>query len=349
MKCKISIAMCTYNGCKFLQEQLDSISSQTRLPDELIVCDDGSSDSTLSILKDFSDSAKFPVRIRCNSSRLGISKNFEQAISLARGNLIALCDQDDIWRHDKLEILVQQLCEKPEVGYVFTDAIVINELGETIHESLWKEVVFDRQQYAIFSRGPVGQLRVLFRGNKVTGATMAFRAMLKAISLPIPELWAHDAWIAFASSINGIRGLAIHEPLIYYRRHHGQAAGIEHPENLNLLRRAWNSFRGIPRAYESQSLELREWSKSLAFLENRSGPPPLLADLLVEKVNHTALRLRLYRLPRKTRLAAIANELIHGRYHFYSAGWKSAVKDLLFPPISALCADEPCYSCRNLQ
>ena len=92
----LSVSMCTYNGARFLREQLESIASQIRLPDELVVCDDGSTDATLAILTEYAKAVRFPVRIQCNTSRLGPAKNFEQAISLCKGEIIVLSDQDDI-------------------------------------------------------------------------------------------------------------------------------------------------------------------------------------------------------------------------------------------------------------
>ena len=98
----ISVAMCTYNGEKYLREQLESIALQTRLPAELVICDDRSTDSTSEIIRNFADSAPFPVRFNLNPVNLGgatkgITKNFEQASRLCTGDLIAFCDQDDVW------------------------------------------------------------------------------------------------------------------------------------------------------------------------------------------------------------------------------------------------------------
>src|SRR5580658_5936011 len=91
---RISIAMCTYNGSPFLDEQLQSIVSQRRLPDEMVICDDGSSDKTISILRDFAGLATFPVQVFRNEKRLGPAKNFEKAISHCGGDIIILSDQD---------------------------------------------------------------------------------------------------------------------------------------------------------------------------------------------------------------------------------------------------------------
>ena len=100
---KISIAMATYNGEMFIRQQLDSFSWQTLLPSELIVCDDGSTDGTLSIVSDFARSAPFPVKIFNNPARLGYTANFLQAARMCEGDLIAFSDQDDEWFPQKLD------------------------------------------------------------------------------------------------------------------------------------------------------------------------------------------------------------------------------------------------------
>ncbi len=99
---RISVAICTYNGEKYLSEQLASIAAQTRLPDEMVVCDDCSSDATPDLVEEFARSAPFPVRFFRNPINLRSTKNFEHAIALCDGDFIALCDQDDIWLPEKL-------------------------------------------------------------------------------------------------------------------------------------------------------------------------------------------------------------------------------------------------------
>src|SRR5258708_29962312 len=119
---RISVAMCTYNGARFLAQQLESIVAQTRLPDELVVCDDVSADESPEIIRKFAKNAPFPVRLELNEKNLGSSKNFEKAIGLCRGGLIALADQDDVWKPQKLAVLETVLENHPEVGYAFSDA-----------------------------------------------------------------------------------------------------------------------------------------------------------------------------------------------------------------------------------
>jgi len=94
---KISVAMCTYNGSRFLENQLNSIGAQEVQPFELVICDDGSTDSTVQIIEAFRETVSFPVHLHRNSTNLGSTRNFQEAIELCRGDIIALCDQDDYW------------------------------------------------------------------------------------------------------------------------------------------------------------------------------------------------------------------------------------------------------------
>src|SRR2546426_7732246 len=159
----VSVAMCTYNGARFLLAQLRSIAFQTRPPDELVICDDGSTDKTLAIVTRYAGTVEFPVRVHRNSQRLGPAKNFEQALSLCRGDIVALSDQDDVWRPEKLRVLEEALCVD-DAGYAFSDAVLVDETGGVIHHSLWELVGFDRSKRVAFSRGLSGQTRVLLKG-----------------------------------------------------------------------------------------------------------------------------------------------------------------------------------------
>ena len=102
---KISIAMATYNGAKYLREQLDSLASQTLLPNELVVCDDNSTDETVNIILNFKSAAPFEVYILKNEVNIGYTKNFEKAMAICTGNLILLCDQDDFWFSNKIMLI----------------------------------------------------------------------------------------------------------------------------------------------------------------------------------------------------------------------------------------------------
>src|SRR6476660_4138279 len=168
---RISIAMCTYNGVRFLDEQLASLASQYRKPDELVVCDDCSTDATIATLERFADRAPFPVHIHKNTVRLGSTKNFERAISLCQGDIISLCDQDDIWDEQKLGLSEECFLKNPHVQLVFTDAQVVDETASPLGYNLWSTLKFDPPIQRRMKS--TGAFAILSEKQIVTGATMA--------------------------------------------------------------------------------------------------------------------------------------------------------------------------------
>ncbi len=153
---KISVALCTYNGERFLQKQLDSIANQTRLPDEMVVCDDRSTDRTVAMVREFQASASWPVRVFENEHNLGSAANFERAIGLCSGDLIALSDQDDIWYPNRLARSEQELTAHAEAGLVFSDADVIDDQGRKQEKTLWQRLGFagKRERDRLVSSSP---------------------------------------------------------------------------------------------------------------------------------------------------------------------------------------------------
>ena len=125
---RLSIALCTYNGSAYLSEQLESLAAQTRTPDELVVCDDNSTDGrTVEMVRAFARNSPFAVRFSVNRKTLGPKKNFQRAIARCQGDVIFLCDQDDVWEPNKLARIEETLLAAPEAGFVFTDAEVVDE------------------------------------------------------------------------------------------------------------------------------------------------------------------------------------------------------------------------------
>ncbi|MFZ0743911.1 MAG: glycosyltransferase family 2 protein [Terracidiphilus sp.] len=219
---KTSVVMCTYNGGRFLEEQLAGIAQQTRRPAELIVCDDASSDNSVAILKDFAARAPFPVRIVQNRKRLGSTGNFDQAIRRANEELIALCDQDDWWAPNKLERLSTVLIEDPSLGGVFSNATLIDEDSHPIGISLFEKHRFSDAKRQGFLSDPAS---ILLRHNVVTGSTLMFRASILRHFVLIPQSWVHDGWLTWMIALHSRLGL-IPEPLMSYRIHSGQQIGI---------------------------------------------------------------------------------------------------------------------------
>ncbi|MGE8526361.1 glycosyltransferase family 2 protein [Chryseobacterium rhizosphaerae] len=216
---KISVCLATYNGGKYIKEQLDSIISQLGIADEIIISDDGSTDNTLDVIKELNESR---IKIVINTLEKGYSKNFENAISHASGDIIFLSDQDDVWMGDKVEKMQKAL---GEADLVISDALISDgDLNPTLG-----------------SHFNIHKVRTGFLHNwiqtRYIGACMAFRKEILKKIMPFPsnqKLCAHDYWIANVGEFY-YKVYLIHEPLIKYRRHNNNAStGGEKSENTIL-------------------------------------------------------------------------------------------------------------------
>ena len=214
--------MCTYNGGRYLLEQLKSIHAQSRSPLELVVCDDGSTDNTIELLRSFADGVHFPVSIVRNAAQLGSTRNFDQAIRLCHGEYIALSDQDDRWHPEKLARLGAMMDERPNLKVVFSDARLIDAESRPTGKKLWKAFRFLSRHQAIFRADPG---RVLLERPVVTGATMMFRRSLLQHFSYIPDIWVHDGWITWMSALWGETDF-VDECLTDYRIHASQQLGV---------------------------------------------------------------------------------------------------------------------------
>lgn len=204
----VSIAMATYNGEKYLKEQLDSIYVQTHKHIEVIVCDDCSNDSTVEILKEYS--AKYGLKYYVNENNLGYVKNFEKAISLCSGDFIALSDQDDVWQENKIEILMENIGDNL---LIHSDASLVSENGSLISR-VWKKNIDSHKCFEDF----------LFL-NVVTGCTVLFSKKLLDEVLPFPDgLAYHDWYLAIHAAKNG-KIIYLNKPLVKYRQHLAQDTG----------------------------------------------------------------------------------------------------------------------------
>jgi len=323
---KISIVMCTYNGEAYLTDQLASIAKQTRLPDELIVCDDNSTDNTLQILERFSKEASFPVRLHRNKQRLGPTKNFEKAISLCSQDLIFLSDQDDIWMPQKLDRILRAFMNNPDAGYVFSDGLIVDEICRPMGYTMWESSEFTLQQRRQFERGK--QLTVLLKHNVVTGAAMAFRAKLRSVVLPIPDEAIHDAWIALLASSAGMHGVFIEEPLIQYRQHPQQLIGARKLSFAEQVKRAM-ATKGEPLESLLHQEEVK-YSKALDRLILTGQLKKDTRQFSDAKTKHLQARQSLHKHPcHIARFIGTSRELLTCRYHRFSKGWKSVGRDLL--------------------
>ena len=315
---RISIAMCTCNGERFLSEQLESLLKQSLLPFELVVCDDASTDSTPLLVEHFAKRTPFAVAVRRNDSRLGVARNFEQAVSLCNGDLIFLADQDDVWHPEKIACLARTLGD-PRNQAAFSNAnIVADNLGK-LGYTKWQQVGFTSRDQSRASSEEF--FPVLLKHQIVTGAALAFKVGLRETALPIPAGWPHDAWLALIAAAQ--KSLtAVPEVLLDYRQHEGNLVG----GIRRTLRSEISAALLIDRtAWYGRELDL--WRT----LECRLGAiqvSPDIREALKEKIRHLENRASLPNA-RWRRIPGVVRELAAGRYGRFARNWGTVAIDLL--------------------
>ena len=324
---KISIAMAAYNGARYLKEQLDSFVAQTRRPDELIICDDGSSDETVEILSAFAEKAPFDVRLQCNPENLGYTKNFSKVLSLCTGDLVFLSDQDDVWFPNKIETIVN-LAEVDAVNQVFMNDAELT-YGDLRPTGLTK----------------LGQIRTAGMSERVfvMGCCVAIKAGFLKDALPIPGGYgAHDAWIVDMADGLGKRRV-IEKSLQYYRRHGDNESSFV-ANRTRKINRASYLWHQIVSRFNNDGLNmLIQSSEKIDYLigrlkQMRSGKGSeyvttdiinkCLSELVCER-EASMMRMGVLRKPRVRRIYPIAEMLIRGQYKYF-LGIKSALGDALF-------------------
>ena len=225
---RVSVAMATYNGEKYIKEQIESILKNLQNNDELVISDDGSNDSTLNIINSFGDK-----RIKLiKGPGKGIKQNFNNAIKNTKGEYIFLSDQDDIWMPDKVETVVNKF-NHSDYLLIQHDAIVIDENQEIIYES-----------FAKHRKVKTGILKNIIK-NSYHGCCIAFRNELKEKILPIPEnINMHDQWIGLIAELNG-KTFFEDEVLIKYRRHNANNSSLNHSPFKIMIKNRLNCLLAI--------------------------------------------------------------------------------------------------------
>lgn len=321
---RVSIALCVCNGARFLGEQLSSLRAQSRLPDEVIVGDDASEDESVAIIERFSAEAPFPVRLIRNSTRLGVRGNFEMAISRCADDLIALCDQDDVWLPEKLAVLAARLEDDESVVAAFSDASVVDETLEPLGYTMWEHVGFSAKRRKQMTQD--APWRPLFKDPVVTGATLMFRRRLVDACLPIPDSWVHDAWIAQIAAAHG-KILPVEERLMLYRQHSSNVIGGKRLSLRAQLRRA--DVVGRLGLVERELSRYRQLLERLSDLDATQRQTAMRRSASA-KVQHLQRR---QSLPanRGRRVPTIVSECLNGNYSRFSKDWRNIAGDLLMP------------------
>lgn len=322
-----SVALCTFNGARFIEEQVLSILGQTVPPDEIVVFDDRSTDDTVAILERIAAATDVPIRITVNTTRKGSTDNFLAAIAACGGDVIFLSDQDDVWLPDKVEVMLSRFARDADLGLIVSDARAVDEqlhpLGYTVLGSLpvtpaeRRRIGRGRGTHLVLKR-PFG-----------TGSSMAFRVGLKPaiLTLDRPAELIHDSWIltvAAAYSAIAVTG----EVLNLYRQHAAQQVGAPPKWRASGGSAPGGAHAAADRDSHRHQLEIY-CSLRRSLLENgRFSARPRFATALNEAIAHAERRLA---LPGGllARGAVVMRELVSRRYSRYSSGVRSAGKDLL--------------------
>ena len=212
----ISIAMATYNGEKYISEQIDSLLKQTVSFSELIICDDCSKDNTRQILKTYADKDS-RIKVYFNETNLGFKKNFEKAVSLCTSQYIALSDQDDIWVPEHLELLIKAY-ESNDCVLACGNAFVADAKGNPVGYKCKPDTYY-------VSQNPDTQFLQVLYSIPVQGCTAFFKKDDFKEYLPIPETQKfHDQWLALLAITKG-KIFFVNDGLLYYRTHSNNVTG----------------------------------------------------------------------------------------------------------------------------
>jgi hypothetical protein len=326
---RISIAIATYNGERFLAEQLDSLAAQTLLPEELVIGDDGSSDGTETIVRSFAVMAPFPVSFSRNPVRLGFGENFIQAALRCNGEWIGFCDQDDVWAPEKLERVAGEIGRGPrDLMLVAHDAIVADEQLRPL-----------RRLYDYPARRLSRRLGLQPEWYCI-GATQVFRAELirdipssRRVSFPWhPHQQAHDVWVALLANATGSI-LRLGEPLMLYRRH-GGAVTDGGPGQSATLERSGEGYLQRASYLHDAAAALRECSIDACpdlrpLLEEAAGRFDAQSAVL-------AIRSSAYRDPRLSARIAAISALVGGGAYLSRQPWRFGAKRLVKDVLCAL-------------
>lgn len=322
MPVSVSVALCTHNGVRYLEDQLRSILGQSRPIDQLVVADDASTDGTVALVRDLvRNTAGIDVVILPSTTRVGVTANFERAIARCDRDIIVLSDQDDTWRPDRVALAVAAFEDDPGLQLVHGDAAIVDETGRESGMSLFESLRIGDREIGEVDAGRA--FSVLLRRNLVTGAATAFRASLRDAAVPFPASWLHDEWLAIIAAATG-RVRTVRDVLIDYRQHGDNVVGVVRPTLRYRLGRMLGARAGRYEILAERATRLVDRLESLDVAERDLERARWKAKFEEARAGYP--RARPARLPR------IVWELLRGSYRELSSQRSlDALRDLLQP------------------
>lgn len=319
-----SIALATFQGERYLREQLESFKGQTRLPDELCVSDDGSTDRTSAVVQAFAANAPFPVKWFINPKRNGLNKNFEYAVTQCTADVILFSDQDDVWLPGHIENLTAPMESNPKIVAVSSDSEFVDDALRPVGCTQMQSDRFPAWLRQATARLPRDQFGLVLRQNIHSGHGMAFRRSLLPLVLPFTETFMYDEWVFLLSAAAGFVTYAP-APLTLHRQHQNQNF-----KSRNKELKVWaEQSRSVSAAQESVQTE--KWNEVLTRVRAHRDE---LANFrsaerrLNEKYRFLSQRVRTRHLALPMRLLITSRELLLGRYHRLGRGLLAFARDL---------------------
>lgn len=316
--------MATFNGARYIQEQLASILEGTRRPDEIVIADDGSTDETTALARATFEAFSpqgITLRVLEGAQQLGVTANFERAVLECEGDLIVLSDQDDVWHADRLEKAVRSFEANPQLLFQHSDARLVDSEGESLGVSLLEALTITSEERHALRNNDA--FRAYIRRNLATGATVVMRRELVEIAIPFPESWVHDEWLAVIAAAMGSTEL-IEDQLVDYRQHGLNQIGVKPPTLGYRISRMVEPRR-------DRYSRLAQRSRTLA---DRLSQLPVTAKVLALAEDKARFEERRAQLPRARvlRVPIVFGELRAGSYRRLSSqGNVDVIRDLVQP------------------
>lgn len=316
---KYSVAIATFNGEKYIGEQILSIVHQTVPPSEIIISDDGSTDNTKKIITRILSKNNISYKIIDNNIEHGVVGNFTNAIMNCSNEIIFTSDQDDVWKENKAQIILNEFDKNQEASLVFTDAELVNSNLGSLNSSLWESVGVLKKDY-------VKNLwfEHLLRNCLVTGATMAFKKRLFINNIPIPKEWLHDGWLSWMAVLeNGL--VAVKKETILYRQHANNTIGATPKQNFLKKIRNWlGASQNIPKTRRMR------YNRYKSILENkRNEINSKQKKSLVECVHFWEKLINSENKSIPNRILIYSKLFIQGDYNKYFNGMHGFIRDII--------------------
>jgi glycosyltransferase involved in cell wall biosynthesis len=318
----VTVALCTHNGAPYIEQQVLSIVTQVPAPFEIVLGDDASTDGTVELAESVAKAHGVPLVVRRHDPALGVSGNFADAIAHARGDLIALSDQDDVWHPGKLAAHLERFAADADLLLTHSDARLVDAVGTPTGSTLLDALEATAAERAGLERGDA--FATLLRRNLVTGATVVLRRRLVDAALPVAHGWVHDEWLAAIAAATGTLRL-LPAQLIDYRQHGGNQIGARRPSMSD----RWAKLRE-QREPRASALVARTTALVSALEGLGEAVPPERLAAARARLAHERRRRALPRVP-IARIPRILAAAVRGDYSRYSRGSIDMLRDLVQP------------------